>query len=84
MGIEGGRRSPESHVEGLPRLRGVLDNLIVPGVGISELERLLKIEPQRDKEGNLRYLLTAGLAVELITGQKRPHHESRPSDYGSA
>lgn len=43
--------------------------------GISPLERLLMSEPQRDRDGHLRYLLTSGLAVELITGFQRFHHD---------
>lgn len=40
------------------------------------LQRLLASEPQRDEEdGRLRYLLTSGLAVELITKDPREHHD---------
>ena len=42
---------------------------------IRQLEMLLSQEPQRDRNGRLRYLLTSGLAVELITGFRRDHHD---------
>ncbi|MFH0864421.1 MAG: hypothetical protein V1858_05050 [Candidatus Gottesmanbacteria bacterium] len=31
--------------------------------------------PQVDNKGNMRYLLTSGVAIELITGFKRHHHD---------
>jgi hypothetical protein len=42
---------------------------------VRQLEALLEAEPQRDSAGMLRYLLTSGLAVELITGFERFHHD---------
>lgn len=42
---------------------------------LQQLERILALEPQFDPEGRLRYLLTSGLAVELITGFQRDHHD---------
>jgi len=59
---------PDKQVFILPRVE------ILPG-NIDALQRLAESEPQRDEEGNLRYLLTSGLAVEVITGFKRPHHD---------
>lgn len=40
-----------------------------------ELYRLLQRIPQNDPQGRLRYLLTSGMAVELLTGVIRPHHD---------
>lgn len=64
------------------RLIGKLRQMIGdPGVPPTEdgrlvqLERILTAEPQFDSEGRLRYLLTSGLAVELITGFQRAHHD---------
>lgn len=64
------------------RLIRVLRQLIGdPGVPptedgrLQQLERILALEPQFDSEGRLRYLLTSGLAVELITGFQRDHHD---------
>jgi len=80
MGFEGEHfgwspRGIETRVEGLPRLRAVLDRLLIPGAGVTELERILQLESQRDNHSQLRYLLTSGLAVELITGFEREHHD---------
>lgn len=79
MGMEGmpefGRaRRIEGNLE-LNRLRRVIEAIVVPGAGKSELEELLALEPQRDEAGNLRYLVTSGMAVELITGYEREHHD---------
>lgn len=68
------------------RLKAVIDHVLGIPVGdpgapipldarIRQLETILGIEPQRDASGNLRYLLTSGLAVELITGFQRHHHD---------
>lgn len=65
MGIEG---NPEFN-----RLRGVIKEIVVPGAGRDELEQLLTLEPQRDADGNLRYLVTSGMAVALMTGYKRKY-----------
>src|SRR5258708_8453972 len=59
----------------LGRLRRVIDKVVTPGSGVSELERLLQLEPQRDASGILRYLVTSGMAVELVTGYERQHHD---------
>jgi hypothetical protein len=40
-----------------------------------QLELILKHEPQRDDNKKLRYLVTSGLAVEMITGFERDHHD---------
>ena len=79
MGMEGipefGRRA---RIEGNPelnRLRRAIEAIVVPGAGRSELEQLLALEPQRDEVGNLRYLVTSGMAVELVTGFEREHHD---------
>ena len=39
------------------------------------LESILEEAPQPDGQGRPRYLLTSGLAVELLTNFKRPHHD---------
>jgi len=72
----------------LARVRGVIAGVIfapIPGGDpgepptadgrVRQLERILEEEPQRDQDGNLQYLLTSGLAVELTTGYQRPHHD---------
>lgn len=80
MGIEAGHfgwKDPETRVEGLGQLRRTLDALLTGGIKgtIENLENMLLTEPQRDKNGKLRYLLTSGLAVELVTGFEREHHD---------
>jgi hypothetical protein len=79
--------SPEGmpHVEGLrTRLLELLiesEPTLPPGTPptqgdrIAQLERILSREPQRGPLGELRYLLTSGLAVELITGYEREQHD---------
>lgn len=65
-------------IEGNPelnRLRRAIEAIVVPGAGRSELEELIALEPQRDEAGNLRYLVTSGMAVELVTGYQREHHD---------
>jgi hypothetical protein len=76
-------------VEGGPelgRLRDVIAQILAIPVGdpgeppttderLRQLEMILGAEPQRDQAGSLRYLLTSGLAVELMTGYVRPHHD---------
>ncbi|MFH0936753.1 MAG: hypothetical protein V1808_00460 [Candidatus Daviesbacteria bacterium] len=47
---------------------------IVPG-NVQALAKFLAKEQQRDMRGHLRYLLTSGLAVEVITGFSRFHHD---------
>lgn len=70
------RQAPRMEMAlGLDRLRQVLPTIVGLGSGISELEQLLEVEPQRDGHGNLRYLVTSGIAVELITRFIRPHHD---------
>ncbi len=50
-------------------------DVVVTGSGVKELERLLVRAPQLDKDGNPRYLLTGGMAVELVTGFERSHKD---------
>ncbi len=50
-------------------------DVVVIGSGVKELERLLARAPQLDKDGNPRYLLTGGMAVELLTGFERSHKD---------
>ncbi len=45
-----------------------------PGSNLIQLFKLLQNEPQVE-DGNIRYLVTSGCAVELITGFKRSHHD---------
>ena len=47
---------------------------ILPGT-VEVLSGFLGKEPQRDAQGRVRYLLTSGLAVEVITGVSRYHHD---------
>lgn len=73
-------RPPARRLEGkvnpeLVRLRRNIERIVIPGAGLSELEELLALEPQRDDAGNLRYLVTSGMAVELVTGYERDHHD---------
>ena len=56
-------------IEKTPRIE------IYPGT-VGALSELVTAEPQRDSEGNLRYLLTSGLAVEVVTGATRYHHDT--------
>lgn len=41
----------------------------------NELVKLLRYQPQRDRAGNLIWLLTSGMAVDLVTNTKREHHD---------
>lgn len=59
---------PHNNIIELPRV------VIVPGNENGLLELMRRI-PQADAKGNLRYLLTSGVAIELITGFKRLHHD---------
>lgn len=80
MGVEGrefGWGPPhqlETATEQFGRLRIIFDRFTLSG-GVDNLEALLRQAPQRDEQGNLLYLLTSGLAVELITGFQRKHHD---------
>lgn len=76
-----GRQNPE-----VTRLRAAIERIIQAPVGDSglpptgsvrlrQLEMLLDAEPQRDRTGTLRYLVTSGLAVEMLTGYEREHHD---------
>lgn len=47
---------------------------ILPGT-VEVLSGFLGKEPQRDSQGRVRYLLTSGLAVEVVTGATRYHHD---------
>lgn len=47
----------------------------IPGT-LDALASFITREPQYDPKGNLRYLLTSGLAVEVITGVSRFHHDT--------
>jgi hypothetical protein len=40
-----------------------------------QMESLIQTRPQRNSVGGLQYLITNGLAVELITGVSRPHDD---------
>lgn len=68
------------------RLKATIGNILAVPVGdptspkvdelrFRQLEAILAAEPQRDLEGRLRYLVTSGFAVEMITGFKREHHD---------
>jgi hypothetical protein len=73
----GGGGSPETKPEMFHLLRTFLDHkfqVLVAG-GIQELEEILEEFPQRDEYGNLMYLLTSGLAIGLLTGFTREHHD---------
>lgn len=76
-------RRPNPQVD---RLRAVIERIIGAPIGdpgqpptkeirLRQLEMLLEAEPQRDTSGVLRYLVTSGLAVEMITGFERFHHD---------
>lgn len=47
---------------------------ILPGT-VDVLAGFVTKESQRDAQGRVRYLLTSGLAVEVITGATRFHHD---------
>lgn len=47
---------------------------ILPGT-VEVLSGFVTREPQKDEQGRFRYLLTSGLAVEVITGATRYHHD---------
>lgn len=76
---------PDRHIETAPELqeaRLVIQAAIVgntppatPEEQLERLELILEEAPQLDSRGAPQYLLTSGLAVELITGYKRPHHD---------
>ena len=73
-GFEGGA---DWRIEGRPELgdlrRGFL--YIVNKGTKEELARLIDKHPQRDKNGNLVWLLTSGMVVDIATGEERPHHD---------
>jgi|GEM_PF-4940461 hypothetical protein len=57
--------------------------LVGPGLGEApwlsgdpkDLEALLTDCPQKNKDGKIDYLLSGGWAVEMLTGEKREHHD---------
>lgn len=67
----------ETNVETAAELRALRDGFfgIVMAGEISELVKLLQTHPQRAKNGELLWLLTSGMAVELATGYRRKHHD---------
>lgn len=42
---------------------------------LEDLSQLLTEEPQLDDKGRLRYVISGGWAVELMTGKQREHHD---------
>lgn len=75
------RQNPE-----LARMKAAIERVIAVRIGdpglppttgerLRQLEMILEAEPQRDARGALRYLVTSGLAVEMVTGFERPHHD---------
>lgn len=75
------RRNPE-----VARLKAAIEQIIAAPIGdpglpptqevrFRQLEMILETEPQRDHSGLLRYLVTSGLAVEMLTGFQRSHHD---------
>lgn len=75
------RRNPETAA-----LKVAIERIIAIPIGdpglpptaegsLRKLEMILEAEPQRDASGALRYLVTSGLAVEMVTGFQRPHHD---------
>lgn len=68
-----GRRNIETAAE-LNALRAGFSGIVKTGK-ISELVALLDAYPQRAGNGQLIWLLTSGLAVELTTGHHREHHD---------
>lgn len=61
----------------LKKLNALLNTPIVEIVhgDANGLLEFMKRHPQTDDEGRLRYLLTSGVAIELITGFERKHHD---------
>ncbi len=67
------------------RLKAAIERIIQAPTGdpglptqsgrLRQLERIIATEPQRDENGRLRYLVTSGLAVEMLTGFEREHHD---------
>lgn len=51
--------------------------LYVPkgSVPIENIVNLIGLDPQRDANGGINYLVTGGIAIELITGKKREHND---------
>lgn len=43
---------------------------------LEAFSKFMDSEPQLDSEDNYRWLLTSGVAVEIITGTKRHHHDT--------
>lgn len=68
-----GRRNLETATE-LDALRVGFSSVVKAGK-ISELVELIDRYPQRAANGQLVWLLTSGLAVELTTGYQREHHD---------
>jgi hypothetical protein len=73
------------HLE-IPRLKMNIERILAMPIGdpglpptsgdrLRQLELILEVEPQRTGEGILRYLVTSGLAVEMLTGFEREHHD---------
>lgn len=78
--MEGGQ-NPE-----VERLKAAIERIVTIPIGdpglpsagpirLRQLEMLLVAEPQRDRTETLRYLVTSGLAVEMLTGYARDHHD---------
>lgn len=82
---------PVPRIEGhqnleVARLKATLEKIITTSVGdpglpppqgerLRQLEMILETEAQRNANGTLRYLVTSGMAVEMVTGFERPHHD---------
>lgn len=75
------RQNPE-----VARMKAAIERIITAPIGdpglppttgdrLRQLEMILEAEPQRDSSGTLRYLVTSGLAVEMLTGFQRDHHD---------
>lgn len=76
MGFEGGGRFEGRKIEAnneFGELRNVFFRVVRAGT-LDELVVLLQEQPQRHN-GKLLWLLTSGLAVELLTGARREHKD---------
>ena len=58
----------------LGELRNGFNNIVKHG-SFEELVELLEKHPQRNSKGELVWLLTSGMAVEIVTGYEREHHD---------
>lgn len=56
-------------------LRRATEFVLFPTRVYTQLETLLKREPQRDSSGDHRWLLTSGRAADLGSGRSREHHD---------